>query len=373
MDGPCVLPWLPATHAVATAESDLAAHAVLASAPQRCSRTCFPLGRDGARLRTQHCDNWRAVQYAATVLVCACEGGSLPSARVALDALHAAGTWTQAPMRGDGPIWMWLMRALTRALRGCLLRDDEVMAAVVAAPVHLLAQQTAYPRMAFWRDGGGRAAAEILWQRASPRCARVLGQSVDSTSLVALYALDAEASANDLRVCPLSFAAFWAPVLEFLHESANNDPTGAAASRGYALVFPQLSRALARGEWRASSAWLAAWDAAPLAEALGLAPDALWPLCVAALTGSALGAECRLLRRLVRSSAVRVFESSDVLGARASVLWDSAVAARHLGGQATTTDLAPWMRLCAELHPGVTTGWSERRVRGALCARGERK
>ena len=363
----CALPWLPATHAVAVAETDDAALAVLASEPQRCTGDCTLLGRAAPRGRAERCDMFRSTQYAAVVLVCACEGGSLPSANAALDAFRSAGAFDDAPTRADGPIWLWLARALSRAVRGCVARGDDFLAARVMPWLNRLAEQTAYTRAQFWADGGFGLALDALWQSDSPRCARAVAIADEGLvpGVVALYQAHAEARANYAAVSPRAFAAFWAPLITKLENSGNVERP----------LYSQLGRALARGEWRAASAWLAAWDATGLGRnAFGAVIElsALWQLCVAALTASPLGAECRLLRRVVRSDATRIFDDQGPLAARAAMLWDGAMTAHRLGAQATTGDLAPWMRLCAELHPGTTAGWIERRVRRALCAYGRR-
>lgn len=365
---PCALPWLPATHAVAAAESSDAALAVLASEPRRCTGDCVLLGRAPPRGRSERCDMFRSTQYAAVVLVCACEGGSLASADAAVEALDAAGAFDDAPTRADGAIWLWLARALSRAVRGCVARGDEFLVARVAPWLSRLAGQTAWPRARFWADGGFGAALDALWQSDSPRCAAAATQAGGAPvpDVVVQQLLHAEARANDAAVNPRAFAAFWAPLLAKLDDGGAVEP----------LLCNQLGCALARGEWRAASAWLAAWDAAGLGrDAVGAVTElgALWPLCVAALTASPLGAECRLLRRLVRSDALRLVADETRLAARVALLWDSAMCAHRLGAQATTGDLAPWMRLCAELHPGTMAGWCERRVRSALCANGKRK
>lgn len=374
MDTPCALPWLPATHAVATAETDDAALAVLASEPQRCTGDCVLLGRAPPRGRAERCDMFRATQFAAVVLVCACEGGSLPSANAALDAFRSAGAFDDPPMRVDGPIWLWLARALSRAVRGCVARGDELLAGRVFPWLDRVAEQTVYPRAQFWADGGFGLALDALWHSDSPRCARAVALADEGLvpGVTALYLMHAEARANDAAVNPSAFAAFWARRIE------GSTVTHVPEHRLVHAIAKQLGAALTRGEWRAASAWLAAWSEAwrrdYVQAELQVSKSELWPLCVAALTASPLGAECRLLRRIVRAG--RVTLCADGCGLerllRVNQLWESALHARQLGGQATSGDLAPWMRLCAELHPGTTAGWIERRVRRALCAYGRR-
>lgn len=379
MDGPCVLPWLPATHDVATAETDDPALAVLTSAPESCSRECVALGRVGAsQLRPQMCDAGRAIQYAAVVLVCACEGGSLPSLRVAAHAIGDASGGEASVVRvSDGPIWLWFARALVRAARACIVRRDAAMIDEVVDLLRPLMGQTAYPRIEFWRDAGFADFFTALWCSDSPLCSAVAAQRFVADVASAGFAppgfagvvrqmvVHAEGVANTCD--PRSFAAFWSTMWAMmLDRDSMRTP--------HALVCAQPGRALARGEWRAASCWIAAWATVPPGDnILWISYDELWPLCIAALTSSPLGAECRLLRRLVRAPDIDL--QGGCGGARYKrvvTLWEAACAAHRLGAQATTSDLAPWLRLCAELHPGTTSGWVEKRVRRALCALGAR-
>lgn len=370
----CFLLWLPATHSVAMAETDDAALAVLASAPPRCTGDCALLGRAPPHGRAERCDMFRAEQFAAVVLVCACEGGSLPSAGAALDAFRSAGAFDDAPTRANGPIWLWLARALSRAMRGCVARGDELLAARVMPWLNRLAEQTAWPRAQFWADGGFGLALDALWQSDTPRCARAVAIADEALvpGVMALYLMHAKARANDAAVNPRAFAAFWARRIEVELAEADEDDGPPASA-----IAAQLGAALARGEWRAASAWLAACDEAwrgGVGGKFSVKSSEMWPLCVAALSASPLGAESRLLRRVVRSEGVALCADGCGLERllRIGQLWESALHAHRLGAQATSGDLAPWIRLCAELHPGTATGWVERRVRRALCANGRR-
>lgn len=393
MDAPCVLPWLPATHAVACAETDEPALAVLASAPARCAgKACFGVTQRAPAPHPKFaawCTAARTMQYAATVLVSACEGGSAASAAVAGAALNNAGAFDAAPpVTPNAPFWLWFARALTRALRACIARHDALLAESVAQMVHSMAVLRPYPPEDFWRDGGFDAAAQLLWRSTRTRCAAIVARCGFLTPAVeALYLQSAYDGANDAD--PRAFAAFWGPLLVRAVDPDNDRP------RPNAWDDCGLERALATGEWRAAAAWLAAWGEARRLDPAGHLSDIIdaehvWPLCVAAMQASPNGAECRLLRRLVRGDMVMINEfasgdavvptpndpargSRDALRARAGGLCNSARTAFRLGGQATTTDLGPWLRLCVELHPLANDEWVERRVRRALCANGRRE